>query len=75
MQTKEEMNSWPTKVNVYADLFLQFCILLLGVDKVENDVECACEHQREEECEACQICISLRAGYDPPFNVELIRKS
>lgn len=31
----------------------------MGVNEVEDDVECASEDKREEECETCQIRISL----------------
>ena len=44
-----------------ADLFLEFAVLLLGMDEVKDDVECACEDEGKEEGEACEVGITLRA--------------
>ena len=44
-----------------AHLFLQFGKLVLGVDQVQDDIECASENKGKEEAEPSQVGISLRA--------------
>ena len=43
------------------DLLFQLCVLALCVDQVQDDVECASEHERKKEAEAGQVCVPLRA--------------
>lgn len=43
---------------------LQLCVLLLGVDEVEDDVERAGEDQGEEQAEAGEIRVPLGAAID-----------
>lgn len=43
-------------------LLLQLCIFLLGMNQIEDDVERAGEDEREEETEAGQVCVALRAA-------------
>ena len=42
-------------------LLLQFGVLLLGMNEVEDDVECAGENEGEEEAETSEIGIALCA--------------
>ena len=44
----------------YVNLLLKLGVLLLGVDEIENDVECARKHEGEEERESSQVGIPLR---------------
>lgn len=46
-------------LNTY--LFLNLGIFFLGVNQVENDVECACKNEGKEETESGQIDVALSA--------------
>ena len=44
-------------------LLLEFEVLLLRVDEVQDDVECAGKDEREEKTETSQVDISLSAKW------------
>ena len=52
---------WKKKGRKGTDLLFQLCVLALCVDQVQDDVECASEHERKKEAEAGQVCVPLRA--------------
>lgn len=45
------MSFWMIEDYIETDLFLEFSVLLLRMDKVKNDVKCASEDKGEEERE------------------------
>ena len=45
-------------------ILLQLGVLLLGMNEVENDVECACENKGEEQAEAGEVRVALRTVSD-----------
>ena len=40
-------------------LLLQLSVLLLSVDEIEDDVECAGKNERKEQAKASEICVPL----------------
>lgn len=50
------------KATITPYLLFQFGVLLLGMDQVEDDIECSSENEGEEKAEPSQVGISLRTA-------------